>query len=102
VNPKSKGNFPVAILSSAAFDALKVDNYSLTFGKTGDEKTYVGCHKHGIDVNADGLLDRVCHFDNEAGGWEVDDVEGIMKGKTADGTKFEGRGRLKVVPKHRD
>jgi len=102
VNPKSKGNFPVAILSSATFDALKVDRYSLTFGKKGDEKTYVGCLKHGMDVNADGFLDLVCHFDNQAAGWDVDDVEGVMKGKTVDGTKFSGRGRLKIVPKQRD
>ena len=107
-NPKAKGVVPVAILSSEAtassakFDALKVRPYSLTFGKTGEEKSYIGCHKHGIDVNADGLLDLVCTFDNQMANWEVDDVRGVMKGVTEDGTKFEGRGRLKVVPKVRD
>ena len=108
VNPKAKGVIPVAILSAEAtaaspkFDALTVKPYSLTFGKTGGEKSYIGCHKHGIDVNADGLLDLVCTFDNQAANWEVDDVRGVMKGVTEDGTKFEGRGRLKVVPKVRD
>jgi len=108
VNPKAKGVIPVAILSSEAtasspkFDALTVKPYSLTFGKTGGEKSYIGCHKHGIDVNADGLLDLVCTFDNQMANWEVDDVRGVMKGVTEDGTKFEGRGRLKVVPKVRD
>jgi len=108
VNPKAKGVIPVAILSAEAtasspkFDALTVKPYSLTFGKTGGEKSYIGCHKHGIDVNADGLLDLVCSFDNQAANWDVDDVRGVMKGVTEDGTKFEGRGRLKVVPKARD
>ncbi len=108
VNPKAKGVIPVAILSAEAtasspkFDALTVKPYSLTFGKTGGEKSYIGCHKHGIDVNADGLLDLVCTFDNQVANWEVDDVRGVMKGVTEDGTKFEGRGRLKVVPKVRD
>ena len=108
VNPKAKGVIPVAILSAEAtasspkFDALTVRPYSLTFGKTGGEKSYIGCHKHGIDVNADGLLDLVCTFDNQMANWEVDDVRGVMKGVTEDGTKFEGRGRLKVVPKARD
>ena len=108
VNPKAKGVIPVAILSAEAtasspkFDALTVKPYSLTFGKTGGEKSYIGCHKHGIDVNADGLLDLVCTFDNQMANWEVDDVRGVMKGVTEDGTKFEGRGRLKVVPKARD
>lgn len=107
-NPKAKGVIPVAILSSEAtasspkFDALTVKPYSLTFGKTGGEKSYIGCHKHGIDVNADGLLDLVCTFDNQMANWDVDDVRGVMKGVTEDGTKFEGRGRLKVVPKVRD
>jgi hypothetical protein len=108
VNPKAKGVIPVAILSQEAnasspkFDALTVKPYSLTFGKTGNEKSYIGCHKHGMDVNADGLLDLVCTFDNQAASWDVDDVRGVMKGLTEDGTKFEGRGRLKVVPKARD
>jgi hypothetical protein len=108
VNPKAKGVIPVAILSQEAigssqkFDALTLKPYSLTFGKTGNEKSYLGCHKHGMDVNADGLLDLVCTFDNQAANWEVDDVRGVLKGVTEDGTKFEGRGPLKVVPKVRD
>jgi Bacterial pre-peptidase C-terminal domain len=108
VNPKAKGVIPVAILSQEAigssqkFDALTLKPYSLTFGKTGNEKSYLGCHKHGMDVNADGLLDLVCTFDNQAANWDVDDVRGVLKGVTEDGTKFEGRGPLKVVPKVRD
>ena len=43
-------------------------------------ESYIGCHKHGIDVNADGLLDLVCTFDNQAANWDVDDVRGVMKG----------------------
>lgn len=108
LNPKARGNVPVALLSFAgndrapAFDALKVDLSSLTFGSTGDEKSYLRCAKEGLDVNADGLLDLVCHFDNVAARWQADDLEGILKGSTLDGKRFEGRAPLRVVPKVQD
>jgi len=96
LNPKAKGVLPVAILSNAEFDALTVDHYSMTFGSNGDEKSYVRCLKPGIDVNADGRPDLVCHFDNEMAGWQADDLEGVLKGKTKDGKAFKGTARLKV------
>jgi Bacterial pre-peptidase C-terminal domain len=109
LNPKARGNIPVALLSrlasdtAPAFDALKVDRSSLTFGSTGDEKSYLRCNKEGLDVNADGLLDLVCHFDNVAAGWKLEDDEGVLKGATMrDGKKIQGAGRLKVSPKQRD
>lgn len=102
VNPRAKGNIPLALLSSKEFDALKVNPSSLTFGSSGDEKSWLRCSKEGLDVNADGLMDLVCHFDNVSADWQPDDVEGIVKGATQDGRRFEGHGRLKIVPKARD
>ena len=105
LNPKAKGSIPVAILSNAAsksspaFDAMTLEPYSLTFGSTGDESSYLRCGKDGVDVNADGLLDLVCHFDNQLAKWQSDDLEGTLRGKTKGGVAFEGRGWLKVVPK---
>ena len=109
VNPQAKGVVPVALLSNKAisdgakvvpaFDALSVDTRSLTFGSTGDEYSYLRCAKEGLDVNADGLLDLVCTFDNQLAKWQTDDLEGTLKGKTKEGKAFEGRGWLKVVPK---
>lgn len=97
VNPKAKGHFPVALLSSDDFDALKVDTSSLTFGATGDERSVRKCAREGRDVNHDGKLDLVCHFDNEAANFGPDHMEGIAKG-TIDGKQFEGHGILKVIP----
>ena len=96
LNPKAQGTLPVAILSNREFDALSVDQYSMTFGRNGDEKSYLRCLKAGIDVDADGRPDLVCHFDNALAGWQPDDVEGILKGKTKDGKAFKGAARLKV------
>ncbi len=89
----------MAILSNPEFDALSVDHYSMSFGRNGDEKSYLRCLKPGIDVNADGRPDLVCHFDNELAGWNADDLEGTLKGKTKDGKAFKGTARLKVKQK---
>jgi hypothetical protein len=55
-----------------------------------------------VDVNGDGRLDVVCHFDNVAAKWSADDFEGTIKGKMKDGKAFKGHGKLKVVPKQHD
>lgn len=107
-NPKSKGNMPVALLSSAAtpsspaFDALDVDRDSLTFGVTGAEKSLKRCNTEGTDVNGDGLLDLVCHFDNALLNFDVDNTMGKLMGKTGAGQQFEGTGMLKVVPMRKE
>lgn len=100
INPKSRDPIPVALLSSAEFNALEVDRSSLTFGAEGTEASFVRCGKEGRDVNGDGRPDLVCLFDNQVAGFEPGDLEGIVKGTNA-GRPFEGRGRLKVVAEKR-
>jgi len=98
LNPKAKGTTAVAILSAADFDApAEVDRASLTFGRTGDEQSLALCTRSAEDVNADGLLDLVCHFENQKTGFQVGDTEGILKGQTTDGTPIEGRDDVRVV-----
>jgi len=77
---------------------MKVDRKSLTFGADGDELSLVGCHAEGIDVNRDRRKDLVCRFELRKAGFEVGDIEGVLKG-TAEGSRFEGRGPVKVVMK---
>jgi hypothetical protein len=100
VNPKSRGKIPVALLSSSDFNALDVavDVALLTFGATGDERSLSRCGRGGEDVNGDGRLDLVCHFENQLARFTPDSYEGILKGVTTDGRQFEGRDLLKVVP----
>jgi len=98
VYPNADGTVSVAILSSATFDAMKVDRRSLTFGAEGDELSYVDCHREGIDVNRDRRRDLVCRFNVRKAGFEVGDLEGVLRG-TAEGSQFEGRGPVKVVMK---
>lgn len=98
VNPKSKGNIPVALLGAPNFDPFQIqaDVNNLTFGATGDEKSLRRCSPEGEDVNADGHLDRVCHFDTQLSKFTEHHEDGILKGKTNSGTAFEGNGPLKV------
>jgi len=98
VNPKSRGKIPVALLSSAEFNALDANRQSITFGATGTERSLHHCGNDGEDVNGDGLADLVCHFENQVAGFDHGDLEGILRGQTVDGRQFEGRGLLKVVP----
>lgn len=102
INPRSNGKIPVALLSSAGFDAMNVDTQSLSFGATGAEKSLAHCGRNGEDVNGDGRLDLVCHFENQKAGFAKGDLEGIVQGTMKFGTRFEGRGLLKVVPEKRD
>ncbi|MEO6666272.1 MAG: hypothetical protein ABIO65_05800 [Nitrospiria bacterium] len=97
INPKSKGKIPVALLGSADFNVRNVNVASLTFGHTGDEASLSKCPGRE-DVNDDGVLDLVCHFENQLAVFAFTDEEGILKGTLDDGRVFEGRGWLKVVP----
>ena len=90
------GRIAVAVLSSSSFDAMQIDESSLTFGKTGDEKSLSYCEPKKRDVNHDGLPDKVCRFNVKAAAFQTGDLEGIVKGKTKNGGCFEGHGRLKV------
>jgi hypothetical protein len=98
VYPNADGNISVAILSSRKFNAMKVDKQSLKFGAEGNELSYVGCHREGIDVNRDGRRDLVCRFNIKKAGFDVGDLEGILTG-TAEGNPIKGAGPLKVVMK---
>ena len=97
INPKSQGRIPVALISSKDFDALKADSGSIRFGPTGTQATALRCGKGGEDVNGDGRLDLVCHFDNQAANFDPSHEEGMVTG-TIGGMPFEGRGDLKVIP----
>jgi hypothetical protein len=104
VNPKSKGTIPVALLSSAEFNALdvKTDVKSLKFGRTGNEESLRKCNDKGEDVNGDGRLDLVCHFENQLAKFIEEDDRGTVRGVTKAGLPFEGHGMLKVIPVTRD
>ena len=98
INPKAKGVVPVALLAAADFNPFGIDEGSLTFGATGDERTLRRCAAGGQDVDGDGDLDRVCTFENQGTNFGAMSTMGILKGRTANGSQFQGQGFLKAVP----
>lgn len=97
INLKST-SVPVAILSSEGFNALtEVDRSSLTFGKTGNESSFISCLKGGRDVNLDGRLDLVCNFRVRLTGLIVGDAVAILKGSTVAGLPFEASDSVMVI-----
>ena len=76
---------------------------SLTFGPTGDEESlqrrgrdYVpNCGSE--DTNDDGLLDLVCRFNLQDTGFQVGDIEGVLRGVRVDSVSIEGRDEVKIV-----
>lgn len=101
IDGKAKGVIPVALMSSATFNAMTVDIKTLRFGKTGTEASLRSCAKGGQDINKDGRLDLLCHFENHLSGFAPGDLQAFVKGKTVDGIAFEGRGGLKAIPEKR-
>ena len=99
INPKSRVKIPVAILSSAAFDArAQVDVSSLTFGRTGNEPSLDFCNAGGEDVNGDGRADLVCHFRTQAAGFQRGDTQAVLKGSTISGIPITGSHAIRIVP----
>lgn len=98
LNLKSKGNIPVALLSSAEFIPPQIDQQSLRFGAKGTESSLLRCDRYDTDLNADGRPDLVCHFDTQAAAFEPGSLKGIVTGSLTDGRRFEGSGPVKIVP----
>jgi hypothetical protein len=97
INTKSKGKIPVAVLSSGTFDAVaEVDQTSLTFGHTGSEKSLAFC-SGPQDVDGDGLLDLVCHFDTPSTRFQPGDTKGNLEGKTMGGNAIMGIDSVVIV-----
>jgi hypothetical protein len=98
INPGSNGTTPVAILSTPSFSApSQVDTASLKFGRTGSESSLASCSPPQ-DVNADGLLDVLCHFTTQKTLFQPGDTQGVLTGKTVGGTPIRGTDSVKIVP----
>jgi hypothetical protein len=98
INTKSRGKIPVALLSTPDFNApIDIDADSLRFGKTGDEESLAFCNKHGEDINNDGLLDLICHFEVQNSGFQQGDLVGVLSGKTNSGQLIRGEDSVNIV-----
>jgi YVTN family beta-propeller protein len=95
INPKSKGVIPVAILTTASFDATTVDLNSVRFGRTGAEAAPV---QSGLeDVDGDGDTDMILHFNTQETGIQCGDTSASLTGETFGGEQIEGTDSIQTV-----
>ena len=96
INLGSNGKIPVAILSSATFDAATVDPTTVTFGHSGTEASVVDYSLS--DVNGDGRQDLVCHFNTQDAGLICGDTSGLLRAKTKLGWPLLGSDSIVTLP----
>jgi hypothetical protein len=95
INTKSKGVIPVAILSTATFDATSVDTRSVTFGPCASTEAHGRGHIE--DVNGDTIQDLVVHFSTQQSGLDVGDTRACVDGTTYGGAPIHGCDTVRTV-----
>ena len=88
VNLKSNGVIPVAILTTADFDAATVDPLTVMFGPAEAPETHGRGHLQ--DVDDDGDVDLMLHFRTQETGIQASDAEACVNGSTFDGRVITG------------
>ncbi len=103
----------MAVLSNATFDATTVDASTVCFGDDpprGGTTAYAQppgvdadcneAHRRGHieDVDGDGDLDMVLHFETGQTGIDSGDTVARLTGRTTGGTEFEGADAIRTVP----
>ena len=95
INVNSEGVIPVAILSTASFDASRVLVSSVMFGPDGAAPVHRG---HIEDVNGDAVLDLVLHFKTTDTGIACGDSSAALTGQTIGGQAVRGADSVRPVP----
>lgn len=94
INVSSGGVTPVAILGSLTFDVRTVDILSARFGPNSISQSFAASYQ---DVNGDGILDLVFHFDTSNSGITCGQTSAVMTVKTTAGDPLTGAGAIKTV-----
>jgi hypothetical protein len=93
INLKSKGVIPVAILTTGAFDATRVDGRTVQFGPEKINPAHYALE----DVDWDGDLDMMFHFRTQETGIAYGDTEAVLIGETDEGKKIKGTDSIRTI-----
>jgi parallel beta-helix repeat protein len=103
INLRSRGSIPIAIVSTASFDASTLDPSTLTFAGAAVAQKQNGTFQASLeDVNGDGRLDLVVHVDTQALNTEA--LKGYqtgvltLEGRTYSGESVRGSDSVKITP----
>jgi hypothetical protein len=91
------GVIPVVILGESEFDVGEIDLATLEFGPGGAQPAHRS-GGHSGDVNEDGIVDLVSHFNVREMSLAVGDDEICATGNTFDGRAFEGCDAIRTLP----
>ncbi len=95
INPRSQGVIPVAILTTATFDATTVDPTTVRFGATGTEAAPLQFALE--DVDGDGDIDLILHFSTQATGIQCGSASASLTGETFGGQMIQGSDSISTV-----
>lgn len=98
VSLKETALIRIVIRPHSGFDPVReIDQSSITFGRTGEERSLDSCAVDGVNL--------VCQFKTASAGFRAGDTQGILRLITVSTTlgstsrvRYEGRGTLRVVP----
>jgi len=93
INLKSKGVIPVAILTTDEFDAATVDPDTVLFAGAAP------VHYAMEDVDHDGDMDMILHFNTQETDIRPGDTEATLTAQTYDGKAFFGTDSVRTIPK---
>jgi len=94
INPRAQGVIPVAILTTAGFDATTVDPASVRFGPRAAGNALPAVVQ---DVNGDGKPDLVLYFRSQSTGIACGDTTAVLSGQTVTGITFAGGEAIRTV-----
>ena len=99
INLGSKGSVPVAILSTETFDATSVDLSSVRFAGAPIRTKHNGTFQASFeDVNGNGLLDLVAHFETHALDLDDTSTEATLTGIGGMDRCIAGTDSVNIVP----
>lgn len=99
INLGSKGKVPVAVLSSPTFDATTVDVASVRFAGAPVNLKNNGTFQSSFeDVNGDGLLDLMLHFNTQSLNLTAASTSATLTGSTLNGRCITGTDSVNIVP----